>query len=70
MSLPTRGEEFGKIIEHLRKAQESMAMLAHLYRANDFNPQDRLMAQGWLAWSEQMGNLVKVITKFAKRGLQ
>lgn len=65
MSLPTKGEEFSKIIEYLRKAQESMAMLAHLYR--DESP---LMAKGWLAWSEQMGNIVTVITKFAKRGLQ
>jgi len=64
MSIPTQGEEFSKIIEHLRKAQESMAMIAHLER--DEHP---IVARGWLAWSEQMGNIVLMVTKFAKRGL-
>jgi hypothetical protein len=64
MSIPTQGEEFTKIIEYLRKAQESMAMIAHLER--DGNP---ILAKGWLAWSEQMGNIVLMVTKFAQRGL-
>jgi len=64
MSIPTKGEEFSKIIEYLRKAQESMAMVAHIER--DAHP---LVAKGWLAWSEQMGNIVKMVIKFAARGL-
>lgn len=64
MSIPSQGEEFSKIIEHLRLAQESMAMIAHLER--DAHP---LVAKGWLAWSEQMGNIVLMVTKFAAKGM-
>ena len=65
MSIPTKGEEFAKLIEHLRLAQECMAMLAHVYR-----DESAITAKGWLAWSEMMGNIVIQTTKFAKRGLQ
>jgi len=63
MSVPTSGEEFSKLIEFLRKAQEAAAMLAHLENAND----NRKMAIGWLGVSEQLGLTVKSVTVFAQR---
>lgn len=60
MSVPTPGEEFAKLIEHLRKAQEAAAMLAHLTRDDD-----KLRAQGWLAVSEMFKKVQSQVTKLA-----
>ena len=62
MAIPTVGEEFAKLIEHLRKAQECAAMIAHLTRDND-----NLRAQGWLAVSQMLGNTVLGVTKLATK---
>ena len=66
MSLPTKGEEFSKLIEHLRKAQEACAMLAHLH-ADD----DSLMSRGWLGVEELLKRSQIQVTKLAtsRRGL-
>jgi hypothetical protein len=64
MSIPTKGEEFAKLIEHLRKAQEACSMLAHLH-ADD----SRLMAQGWIAVSEMLKKTQHSVTKLATKGL-
>lgn len=61
MSVPTEGEEFAKLIEHLRKAQENSAMLGHLAKANDEN----LRAHGWLGISELLNKMVHQVTKLA-----
>lgn len=66
MSLPSSGETFAKLIEHLRRAQEDAAMLAHLNAADD----NRLIAQGWLAVSEMLKKTQYNVTNLAKRGLQ
>ncbi len=63
MSLPTPAEEFAKLIEHISKAEEAAAMLAHLYRDNSAN-----MAQGWLAVSELFRRLRIQVTTLATRG--
>lgn len=47
MNIPTEGEEYAKLIEHLRLAQEASAMLAHLVR-----DESRTKATGWLTVSE------------------
>jgi len=67
MSIPTRGEEFTKLLEHLRKGQESAAMLAHLYRDDT---KGRQMAIGWLAVEQQLKLAVTAVTQLATRGLQ
>lgn len=64
MSIPTRGEEYSKLIEHLRKGQESAAMLAHLVRDDS-----KLTAQGWLAVSEMLKKVGHQVTKLATKGL-
>ena len=66
MSVPTDGEEFSKLTEYLRKAQEAAAMLAHLAQAND----KRKRAIGWLAVSEQLKLTVKACTELAMKNLQ
>jgi len=47
MSLPTKGETYSQIMEHLRKAQEGTAMMAHL--TADDSP---VNSRGWLMISE------------------
>lgn len=65
MSIPTKGEEFAKLIEHLRYAQENASMLAHLNRDDS-----KLVAQGWLAVSEMLKLTQHNVTKLAMKGLQ
>lgn len=63
--IPTPGESFAKLIEHLRLAQEDAAMLAHL-RADDSRP----LAMGWLAVEQALKEMVHNVTQLATRGLQ
>ena len=62
MSIPTVGEEYSKLMEYIRKAQECSAMLSHLERDND-----RKQAMGWFAVSELMKRLVERITDLAMK---
>ncbi len=66
MGVPTQGEEFAKLIEYMRKAQESCAMLSHLAHAND----DKKIALGWFAVSENFKHQIKVVTELAQGRLQ
>jgi hypothetical protein len=65
MSIPTSGETFSQLIEHIAKAQEAAAMMAHLDRAND----SAHRAQGWLAVSEMFKLIRHQVTKLATRGM-
>lgn len=65
MSLPTEGEEFAKLIEHLRKAQEAAAMIAHLS-----NDKSKIVSRGWLAVEEHFKKLQHTITQMAVRKMQ
>ncbi len=51
MSVPTTGEEFAKLIEHVRLAQESAYMMAHLTRAMG-GSKDNALADGWFSVGE------------------
>jgi len=66
MSIPTEGEEYAKLMEYVRKAQECCATLAHLCKANDKG----VAARGWLVISEQMRYMQKVVTQIAMGKLQ
>lgn len=68
MSIPTSGEEYSKLIEHLRLAQEDAAMLAHLANAQGTN--GTLIAKGWLAVSEQLKRTQRIVTDLAVGRLQ
>lgn len=65
MSIPTKGEEFAKLTEYIRKAQESSAMLAHLTA-----DESKLTSQGWLAVSEMFKLTLHNVTALATKGLQ
>ncbi|HWU39275.1 MAG TPA: hypothetical protein VN203_16645 [Candidatus Acidoferrum sp.] len=64
MSIPTKGEKFAELLEHLRKAEEASAMLGHLHA-----DEDPLMLKGWLAISELLKLTIHNVTKLAARGL-
>ncbi len=66
MGVPTQGEEFARLIEYIRKAQEAAAMLSHLAHAND----DKKIAMGWFAVSENFKRTIKLVTELAQGRLQ
>ena len=66
MSIPTRGEVFSKLIEHLRLAQEASAMMAHLDNAEGKTQTGRM----WLHFSELQAEIVNKSIELAKRGIQ
>lgn len=64
MSLPTQGETYSKIMEHIRLAQEDAAMMAHLIHAETDN---RELAIKWLAVSEGLKKMQHTLTQLAMR---
>lgn len=69
MGIPTHGESYAKLIEHLRLAQEDAAMLAHLRRAEG-DAKGRIIADGWLTVSEALKLMQHKVTSFAQGRLQ
>lgn len=65
MSIPTKGERYASLMEHIRLAQEDAAMLAHLYR-----DESKEKAMGWFAISELFKQVRVRVTELATRGLQ
>lgn len=61
MRVPTTGETYAKLMEHVRKAQEESAMMAHLVNAND----DRELAKQWLVVSEGFKKMQHSLTLLA-----
>lgn len=70
MSIPTQGEEFAKLLEHLRLAQDSCAMLSHLAAHHGSSSKDRAIADGWIAVSELLKRMQFQVTKLAQGKLQ
>jgi hypothetical protein len=66
VSIPTQGETYAKIMEHLRKLQEESSMMAHLYKANDSHRN----ALAWLAVSEKFKQMQHQLTILAQGKLQ
>lgn len=69
MSIPTFGEQYAKLTEHLRYAQEDAAMLAHLCNSEGGAP-GRVLAMGWLNVSEGLKKMIYGVTELAKSRLQ
>ena len=65
MSVPTTGEAYSQLMEHLRLAQEAAAMLAHLHKANDKHETSRR----WLLVSENFKKMQYTLTQLATRAL-
>ena len=63
MSLPSRGELFAELTEHLRKGAEAAAKIGHL--TNDTDGPSRVQAKGWLAVCQLLEEMVRRVTKLA-----
>lgn len=61
MSIPTVGETYARLMEHLRKSQEESAMMAHLVHDDD-----RELSKMWLRVSDNFKKLQYSITELAK----
>ena len=70
MTVPTTGEEFAKLIEYIRKAQESCATLSHLAGLQGHGTRDQGVAKGWLIVSEQLKLMQLTVTKIGMGKLQ
>ena len=66
MSVPTRGETFSKLLEHIRLAEEQAAMMAHLTRAESGGIKDNAIANGWLSVSELFRRMAIKVTELAQ----
>jgi CHASE1-domain containing sensor protein len=62
MTVPTRGEIYSQLIEHLRKAQEASATISHLDKLND----DHVTALGWMTVSEGLKRMQMHVTNLAR----
>lgn len=69
MSIPTHGETYAKLFEHLRLAQEDCALLAHLTRAEG-GKKSHAVADGWISISELMKRIEYQVTQLAQRKMQ
>jgi len=69
MSVPTRGETYAQLIEHITKAQECCYMMAHLHNTEG-NDMDKLLAKGWLGIGELFKRTVHTVTSLAAGRLQ
>ena len=70
MTVPTQGEQFAKLLEHLRQAQDDSAMLAHLTRSMSSSRKDTAVADGWIAVSELLKRVVYQVTTLGQGKLQ
>lgn len=66
MAVPTEGECFSRLIEHIRMAQEESAMLGHLANANDKNSR----ARAWLKVAELFKEVEHKVVDLARSKLQ
>lgn len=66
VTVPTEGETFARMIEHLRLAQECAGTLSHLASAND----QRRRAIGWIAVEQQLKLTCAAVTKLAMGMMQ
>lgn len=61
MSVPSRGEVFSKLIEHMREAQSCSAMMAHLHNTEG-NDADKQLARGWLIIEDLIKKMIHKLT--------
>lgn len=64
MSVPTRGEAYAKLMEHLRSAQDQAAVLAHLHNTEG-SDKDKALARNWLMISELFKRVQGQVTELA-----
>lgn len=57
-------EEYMKLMEALRRAQEASSMIAHLH--GDTDDKSRLLAKGWITISEALRVFIHKVTQLAQ----
>lgn len=67
MSLPTKGEVYEQLTEHLRRAQEASATLAHLNNAEGDAP-GTVIGRGWLHVSEALRKMQHMVIMLSTKG--
>lgn len=65
MSVPSKGEAFAILLDHLRYAQEQAATLGHLA----YSDQDHTLGEAWLQVSENLRRAQDIIMRLATKGL-
>lgn len=70
MSVPTSGEEYSRLTEYLRLAQESAYTLSHLTRSMSSSSKDKAIADGWFAVGELLKRVNHQIISIAQGKLQ
>jgi hypothetical protein len=65
MPVPSSGEVFTQLIEHLTRAQESCSTLSHLEGLNS----SPIKARGWSAVAEMLKLTIHNVTDLATKGL-
>lgn len=63
MAIPTKAEEFSKLIEHLRLGAEASATLGHLHA-----DENKLISHGYLGISQLLDRMVIQVTQLATKG--
>jgi len=66
MSVPTMGECYARLTEHLIKAQEEAAMIGHLFNAEGRSQMGRM----WIETSDKLKKINYQLTLLAQGRLQ
>jgi hypothetical protein len=69
MSIPTVSEQYAQLMEHIRKAQENAAMIAHLHNADGDAP-GMVLGRAWLHVEDGLNKMAMTVTKLAQGRLQ
>lgn len=61
MSVPSRGEVFHRLIDHIKQLIDCCALMAHLHNTEG-SDKDKKLAVGWLMMSELFKKLQHQVT--------
>lgn len=70
MTVPTTGEEYAKLIEHMTLACEAAYRLSHLYGLQDTKGVSQLYAASYLLIGQQLEKAREHIVNISRRNLQ
>lgn len=65
MSIPTHGETYMKLMDHLRQAQECSATLSHLANTED-GTKAKALSKSWMVVSELFKHVQLKVTELAQ----
>jgi hypothetical protein len=65
----TKGDTYGKLMYHLREAEDCAYVLSHLHKTEQ-TAKDDILAMGWRTVGENLKMIGKFITNLAKKRMQ